>query len=111
MGPLHEIHLGKLAIEKLEDRLTPSLSLVGVPGADHAPSPLAFGGFDNPAPGEFHPNFNRSLTAIEATMGNPTDASGLGNEGPWSAHYMSPVISCTIEPDCPMDPTPYVPHP
>ncbi len=101
----------RLAVEQLEDRNTPSLSLVGVPGADAAPSPLAFLGFDNPAPGDFHPNFSRSATAIDATMGNPTDASGFGNEGPWSAHYRSPVISCTIEPDCPLDPTPYVPHP
>ena len=106
MGPIHDLQL-----ERLEDRNTPSISLVGVPGADHAPSPLAFAGFDNPAPGDFHPNFDRSPTAINATMGTPPDASGVGNEGPWSAHYRSPVISCTVEPDCPADPTPYVPHP
>jgi len=111
MGPKMQC---RLTVERLDDRDTPSLSLVGVPGADHAPSPLAFAGFDNPAPGEFHPNFNRSPTAVAATdaTGNPTIGNpGFGNEGPWSAHYRSPVISCTIEPDCPMDPTPYVPHP
>lgn len=101
----------RLELERLEDRANPSLALVGVPGAEAAPYPLAFEGFDNPAPGDFHPNFDRDPTAIDATMGNPTDASGLGNEGPWTAHYVSPVISCTLEPDCPDDPTPYVPHP
>jgi hypothetical protein len=93
--------------------MTPSLSLVDVPAADVVSSPLVFDGFDNAAPGEFHPNFNRSLTAIEATEAtadhNPT-ASGnpeaFGNEGPWSAHYVSPVISCVVEPECPADPTP-----
>lgn len=100
MQPIHVLQL-----EVLEDRFAPSITLVDVPGATHAPDPLAFAGFDNPAPGDFHPNFDRSPTAIEATMGNPTDASGFGNEGPWSAHYRSGVISCT-EPGCPPDPTP-----
>ncbi|MCI0461475.1 MAG: hypothetical protein L0Z62_31375 [Gemmataceae bacterium] len=113
MGPKMPI---RLVVEQLENRDTPSISLVGVPGAAHAPAPLAFLGFDNPADGEFHPNFSRSPTAIAATGAtagqNPTVQNpDFGNEGPWSAHYVSPVISCTIEADCPMDPTPYVPHP
>jgi hypothetical protein len=117
MGPIHEFRIRRLGVETLEDRLTPSLSLVGVPGADHAPSPLAFAGFDNPAPGDSHPaTTQRSQTAVTTTGAlsgtNPTVQNpSFGNEGPWSAHYVSPVISCTIEPDCPMDPTPYVPHP
>ena len=49
-------------------------------------------GFDTPAPGGSHPNFDRSGTAILATMGIPVDGFGFGNEGPWSAHFMSPVI-------------------
>ena len=63
-------------------------------------------GFDNPAPGDFHPTFSidfggrRSNTAADATFGyngpvvdDPT-ASG-GNEGPWSAGVKSPVMSIT----------------
>lgn len=50
---------------------------------------VVFEGFDNAAPGDFHPNFDRSPTAIEAS-GN--------NEGPWSAAFNSPVIDfqCSI---------------
>lgn len=48
--------------------------------------------FDNPAPGEFHRSFDRSGTAIDATMGIPVDGFGAGNEGPWSAHFASPKI-------------------
>ena len=62
--------------------------------------------FDNPAPGIAHPNFattdggRRSLTAtgtiLSATTGHGPSVSGLGNEGPWSATVVSPVISiCT----------------
>lgn len=53
-----------------------------------------FEGFDNPAPGEFHPNFGRSLRAIEATTGHGPSVGGIGNEGPWSAGVMSPAIEC-----------------
>lgn len=35
-------------------------------------------GFDNPAPGDFH----------------PTLLMGVGKEGPWHAHFNSPVITC-----------------
>ena len=52
-----------------------------------------FQGFDNPAPGAFHPNFDRSGTAFDATLGIPVDQFGFGNEGPLSA-LTSPVISC-----------------
>ncbi len=56
--------------------------------------------FDNPAPGELHPSFDRSPTAGFATNGYngpvvpfvPFEGSG-GNEGPWSAAIKSPVIS------------------
>ena len=60
------------------------------------------GDFDNPAPGEFHPSFaisdggRRSDTAQAATTGHGPSVSGFGNEGPWSATVVSPVISiCT----------------
>ncbi len=58
-----------------------------------------FQGFDNPSPLEpfgedLHPNFIRSGTAIDATIGIPVDQFGFGNEGPWSAHVMNPVIVC-----------------
>jgi hypothetical protein len=101
-------------MERLEDRINLDITLVGVPGAVHAPSPLAFDGFDNPsvvlvdfdgdgiAAEDGHPNFGRSLRAIEATEAtadhNPTSAANplpFGNEGPWSAHYLSPVIDCS----------------
>ena len=53
--------------------------------------------FDNPAPGDFHPNFGRSLTAFDATLdynGPKVPFPGSGsNEGPWSATTVSPVIS------------------
>lgn len=55
---------------------------------------VIFVGFDNPAPGEFHPNFNRSPRALEATTGHGPSVSGLGNEGPWSAGVVSPAIEC-----------------
>jgi hypothetical protein len=109
MGPIQE-----LGIELLEDRITPDLTLTGVAGALHAPAPLAFENFDNPSPGfelididgdgvldSVHPNFVRSVTAIDATMGTPTDDSGFGNEGPWSAHYQSPVICADQLGTCP----------
>ncbi|MBI3465879.1 MAG: hypothetical protein HY000_22920, partial [Planctomycetes bacterium] len=66
MRSTHQLR-AQLGVERLEERMTPSISLVGVPGAAVAPSPLAFDGFDNPAPGEFHPNFDRSATAVAAT--------------------------------------------
>ncbi len=66
--------------------------------------------FDNPAPFDFHPNFDsetgggaRSTTAAEFNDGAGGDSAtafkgpvnGLfGNEGPWSAHFASPVIDC-----------------
>lgn len=55
---------------------------------------VIFVGFDNPAPGEFHPNFGRSARAVEATTGHGPTVSGW-NEGPWSAGVMSPAIECT----------------
>lgn len=61
------------------------------------PGNTVFEGFDNPAPGEFHPNFDRSPTAIDATTGHGPSLSGAGNEGPWSPHVVSPVITCA---DC-----------
>lgn len=45
---------------------------------------VVFEGFDNAAPGEFHPNFDRSGTGFDAS----------GNEGPWSAAFNSPAIEC-----------------
>jgi hypothetical protein len=70
-----------------------------------------FAGFDNPAPFDFHPNFDndggggaRSTTAAEYNDGAGGDSAtafkgpvnGLfGNEGPWSAHFASPVIDCS----------------
>ena len=68
-----------------------------------------FAGFDNPAPFDFHPNFDResgggarSTTAAafnDGAGGGVTAFKGpvnglFGNEGPWSAHFASPVISC-----------------
>lgn len=67
-----------------------------------------FEGFDNPAPFEFHPNFDResggarSTTAAEfndGLGGGVTAFKGpfngpFGNEGPWLAHFASPVIDC-----------------
>lgn len=51
---------------------------------------VMFPGFDNPAPGDFHPNFDRS----------PTGAGASGNEGPWEAAFNSPAIGfqCSICP-------------
>ena len=46
-----------------------------------------FAGFDNAAPGEFHPYF---LPGFELRKG----AAITGNEGPWSAAFNSPVIDC-----------------
>jgi hypothetical protein len=58
------------------------------------------GDFANPAPNDFHPNFDRSQTALDATNGYngpvvPADPFGGlgGNEGPWSAAIKSPVIT------------------
>ena len=95
----------RFQIEKLEERIAPDLTLVGVPGAAAAPAPLAFAGFDTPAPGYYHPNFYRSPTAVATTDAlagtNPTVQNpGFGNEGPWSAHYVSDVIDCA-DPTCP----------
>lgn len=91
----------RFRIMKLEERITPNLTLP----SGH----VIFPEFDNPSPvlspfGEDlfvdqHPNFVRAEVAINATMGNPADGGGFGNEGPWSAHYRSPVIGCT-EPGC-----------
>lgn len=62
-----------------------------------------FEGFDNSAPGEFHPSFDRSATAALSTAGippsgDPADGFGGNNEGPWSAHFVSPVIGCSEAP-------------
>jgi hypothetical protein len=46
-----------------------------------------FQGFDNAAPGEFHPYF---LPGFAPRKGFTMS----GNEGPWSAHQNSPVITC-----------------
>lgn len=45
--------------------------------------------FDNPAPGPDHPSFARNEAANNATTG--PGPNGL-NEGPWSAHFQSPMI-------------------
>lgn len=60
-------------------------------------------GFDNPAPGEFHPSFGRSAAAADATAGIPASgdpAAGFSgtNEGPWSAHFVSQAVGCTEGP-------------
>jgi hypothetical protein len=44
-------------------------------------------GFDTPAPGKFHPYF---LPGFAPRKGFTMS----GNEGPWSAHQNSPVITC-----------------
>jgi hypothetical protein len=82
----------RFSIEKLEERITPDLTLPS--------GGMVFANFDNPAPGTYHPNFYRSGTAIETTSGlagtNPTIVNvPYGNEGPWSAHYLSDQIDCT----------------
>lgn len=53
--------------------------------------------FDTPAPGPLHPSFGRSDTANQSTSGipasgDPADGFSGSNEGPWSAHFQSPVI-------------------
>lgn len=72
-----------------------------------------FPDFDNPAPFLFHPTFDRELgggarstTAAQfITFGPPPEGGGatqfkgpyngvFGNEGPWTAHFASPVIGC-----------------
>ena len=71
-----------------------------------------FPDFDNPAPFPFHPNFDnedgggaRSTTAAQFIDGDPPTGGGatqfkgpfngeFGNEGPWTAHFASPVIGC-----------------
>ena len=42
------------------------------------PGNKVFSGFDNPAPGDFH----------------PTLMMGVGKEGPWHAHFNSHMINC-----------------
>lgn len=61
---------------------------LGLPSGD-----VIFAGFDNPAPGDFHPNFGRNSAAVDATTGHGPTVSGP-NEGPWSAGVMSPAIEC-----------------
>lgn len=87
---------GRFQIVKLEERITPDLTL---PNGN-----LLFDGFDNPGAGAgdgtYHPTFYRSGTAIDTTDSlagiNPTIQNpGYGNEGPWSAHYLSDQIDCT----------------
>ena len=67
-----------------------------------------FAGFDNPSPdvlaafcdpavsSEFcHPALTRrSDTARAATTGNGPSVDGFGNDGPWAATVVSPVITC-----------------
>ena len=55
---------------------------------------VVFVGFDNAAPGDFHPNFDRAPRALEATTGHGPSVEGMGNEGPWSAGVASPAIEC-----------------
>jgi hypothetical protein len=66
--------------------------------------------FDNPAPFDAHPNFDNELgggarSTTAAQYISPVEGGGVtankgpvngifGNEGPWSAHFASPVISC-----------------
>lgn len=67
-----------------------------------------FEGFDNPSPMfEAHPNFDRDSGGARSTTaaafnggagGGATANKGpvngpFGNEGPWSAHFASPVIN------------------
>lgn len=68
-----------LHIEDLEDRIAPALVLPN--------DMLIFSGFDNPAPGDFHPALTaRADAAHEATDGyNGPNFNGGGNEGPWGA--------------------------
>lgn len=66
----------QLSLDEL-DRVT--AGDLGLPNGN-----VLFEGFDNAAPGQFHPNFDRSETGFDAS----------GNEGPWSAHFYSPVIEC-----------------
>ena len=92
--------MSRFRIVKLEERITPNLTLPS--------GKVVFSGFDNPAPGVYHPAVSqRSLTAVYATeaTGNPTTANPLpyGNEGPWSAHIVQHPdgpIYCT-EAGCP----------
>jgi hypothetical protein len=56
---------------------------------------VIFENFDNPntTRGDpFHPNFSRNARAFEASSNSP-NLGGNGNEGPWSAHIMSPMIT------------------
>lgn len=74
-----------LKIEDLEDRIAPALVLPN--------DMVIFSGFDNPAPGDFHPALTaRDATALDATTGNGPSVSGFGNEGPWSATVVSDEI-------------------
>lgn len=50
---------------------------------------VMFSGFDNAAPGEFHPNFERDQTAFDQINVQPGGGTG---HGPWSAAFNSPVI-------------------
>ena len=59
---------------------------------------LIFEGFDNPAPGGFHPALTkRAQAAIDATTGHGPSVAGV-NEGPWAATAVSTVISCVGAP-------------
>ena len=72
-----------LKIEDLEDRIAPGLLLPN--------DMVIFSGADNPSPNfDFHPNFFRSPTAVEATTGYNGPSSihnpeANFNHGPWSA--------------------------
>lgn len=58
---------------------------------------VVFEGFDNAAPGDFHPNFDRSPTGFDASHGF---GGALGNEGPWSAAFNGSAIEfqCSLCP-------------
>lgn len=83
---------GRFSIVKLEERIAPDLTLPN--------GQVVFENFDNAAPFPGHPNFYRSETALDTTADlagtNPTIQNVVyGQEGPWSAHYMSDVIDCS----------------
>ena len=60
------------------------------------PATVVFSGFDNAAPGTFHPAFNRDDPVLgDGGRRSPQGSLSSGNnEGPWSAHFNSPVIVC-----------------
>jgi hypothetical protein len=62
---------------------------------------VVFSGFDNPAPGDWHPGLSTQFggkRSEQASNVSGSNASGLlGTEGPWSAHFANDNILCN---DC-----------